>query len=990
MPRSKIIHAKRSVFEYFHLVVFAMFTLFTSIFLLLTFNNAQTKFKREALALERQYIDTKKKLLHKEVDQFIDFIEMKKVSVRKETQTIVHDRVNEAYQIAQSIYETYKERLPKETIEKKIIETLRIMRYQQGEGYYFITRLDGVEMLFADKPEMEGKNLLSLKNADGRYVIQEMIALIKEQKEGLYEYAWSKPNEAGEHFEKVAYLKLFEPFGWFIGTGLYLDEVEKRVKEEIVNDKSRLFFDKETNNYIFIGTWDGVSLTHPAKGKNMYEVQDLNGKYIVQALIEEAKKGGGYVEYVMPPLQGERNRVKLSYVESIDAWQWYVGAGVYLEDISAEIALLQQKIDDELKESIVFILSMVLAFSVVLTFFYIYISRKIGKDLNAIIDFFDSLVNKETMIDRSTIRFHEFDRLAEHANAMLASKIQINQDLERYKTIVSNSDDLLAFIDKEYRYLAVSNGYIHFFDAPKDKIIGYSLPELFGKEYFEKELKSSSDRVLNGESYEKEYWVRSPNGEYHFMHAKYVPYYEASDEKPSAYIVSAHDITDKKINEEKLIASEKELSYLAHNDLLTGLPNRLLLHDRIKHAIAHCKRENLILGVCFIDLDNFKKINDTFGHSYGDEILKQFATRMSAMVRSCDTLSRIGGDEFVLVVEKIKEVDEIERIVSKIESTFDVPFFVKEQKFFLSASIGISLYPEHGLESETLIKNADAAMYKAKDKGKNTYAFYSLEMTIASYERIGMENALREAVLQKEFEVYYQPQIDLKTGSLCGVEALVRWNHPKEGVLAPSRFITLCEETRLIVELGTFVLRQASLDIMTLTQEYGFQGTVSVNVSGVQIEYSHFLKTLHDVIHTTGIDPSLLEMEITESFIMNDPERWIELLKNMQILGVKIAIDDFGTGHSSLSYLRKLPIDKLKVDMSFVKDVPEYEDACAIVTSIIQLAHTMKIVTLAEGIETKAQENYLKKQKCVQGQGYLYAKPMSLDAFKLWIMQRQK
>ena len=397
-----------------------------------------------------------------------------------------------------------------------------------------------------------------------------------------------------------------------------------------------------------------------------------------------------------------------------------------------------------------------------------------------------------------------------------------------------------------------------------------------------------------------------------------------------------------------------------------------------------------MVALCFIDLDNFKKINDSFGHSYGDEILKQFSERIGNVIRTCDTLSRIGGDEFILLVENIEEMNEIDPIITKIQTIFNEPFLVKEQKFFLSASIGISLYPEHGLESETLIKNADAAMYKAKDAGKNTYAFYTLDMTIASYERIGMENALREAISAKQFLVYYQPQIDFKTNTVCGLEALVRWNHPLEEILSPSRFIELAEETRLILEIGAFVLEQACFDLLSLRKEGLFEGTVSVNISGVQIEYSDFLKTLEHTIEISGVDPSLLEMEVTESFIMNDPERWIALLKQMQALGVSIAIDDFGTGHSSLSYLRKLPIDKLKVDMSFVKDIPQREDACAIVNSIIDLAHNMKIATLAEGIETKEQERYLQEHGCEQGQGYLYAKPMNVKDLKVWMMNRHK
>ena len=340
------------------------------------------------------------------------------------------------------------------------------------------------------------------------------------------------------------------------------------------------------------------------------------------------------------------------------------------------------------------------------------------------------------------------------------------------------------------------------------------------------------------------------------------------------------------------------------------------------------------------------------------------------------------------MIENIRYISEIEIILEKIKAIFEKPFINKEQKFFLSASMGVSFYPEHGIDSETLIKNADTAMYKAKDAGKNTYAFYTLDMTAASYERIGMENALREAIKGEQFVAFYQPQVNLQTGQLIGLEALIRWQHPLEGLLPPGRFIALAEETRLIVEMGAWILKRTCLDVYALQQEKLFNGTVSINVSGVQIEFSDFYATLKQILHETCIEPSLVEIEVTESFIMHDPERWITLLKKMQSLGINIAIDDFGTGYSSLSYLRKLPINKLKVDMSFVRDIPDQEDACAIVDSIINLAKTMKLTTLAEGIEDEKQESYLAQHGCEQGQGYLYAKPMSLEDLKRWICER--
>jgi len=949
---------KLSIFYYFHLIVFLLFLTFAIIFLSVSVYNAKQKFQNDSRNVQENYINTQKALLEKEVNGFIEHINNRREEAYANTQSNIRDRVYEAYDLATKLYEKNKGKLSDSQIQSRIIEALRLLHYE-NRGYYFITRLDGVAMLCSDQPDLEGQNMLHFLNYEGRCVVQGMLDIAHSTKEGYYEYAWSKPSHEDNDHKKIAYVKLFEPYGWLIGTGAYIDDLQRKIQKDIIDNEKRLWFDKAHDGYLFMGTWGGFSLSYPAKNRDMYDIKDINGKYVVRELIKKAQHGGGFVEYAMPNLKNKKALTKLSYVRSYNDWKWYIGAGIYIEDMNQNIKMLEDKMYVDLQRTFYSIGIWILLFSGCVGLVYFFINRRMRKDFQVFIAFFDSLANKDQFIDTQSLKFKEFEELALHANAMLASKIKSNQHLEEYKKIVSSSEDFLALIDRNYTYLAVSEAYQRFFNKDKKDILGNTMPKLFGEQYFIENIKHLSDRVLRGEIFESEYWVLSSYGK-RFVHSKFFPYYEKEgDTLPVAYVVSARDNTEKKANEDRLIASEKALEFLAHNDALTGLPNRLLLSDRITHGIENSKRHGGMIAVCFIDFDNFKKINDSYGHSYGDEILKQFSLRVQKIIRPCDTLSRIGGDEFVLLIETIKEMYEIEVILQKIQSIFEEPFINKHQKFFLTASIGISVYPDHGTDGETLIKNADAAMYKAKDAGKNTYAFYTLDMTIASYERIGMENALREAIQEQQFLVYYQPQIDLKTKALIGLEALVRWNHPLEGILPPGRFIAFAEETRLIIEIGAFVLKQTCLDLVFLQKEKLFEGTVSINISGVQIEFSDFLTTLKSVIEETKIDPSVIEMEVTESFIMHDPERWISLLKKMQMLGISIAIDDFGTGYSSLSYLRKLPINKLKVDMSFVKDIPNLDDACAIVNSIITLAQNMKMITLAEGIEREEQERYL-------------------------------
>jgi len=698
------LHKKLSLFHYFHIVAFILFLTFASIFVALSFYNATVKFEKESQRLQKEYSGSKKKMLITEVDRFIEHIEEKRQEAYAQRQQLVKARVYEAYEIANKLYQTYHRTHSDAQIATMIVDTLRLLRYENNQGYYFITHLDGTEILFADRPELEGQNMLTMANSEGAYIVKGMLDVIQSTKEGFYDYAWSKPFESKDTFKKVAYVKLFEPLNWMIGTGFYLDDLERNVQEKILNDEKRLLVERESGTYLFIGTWDGISLSYPAKNKNMYALQDSNGKFIVQELIEKAKKGGGFVEYMMPSFKGQQALPKMSYVESIDDWQWYVGAGIYLDDLNHELYELKMSIDEELKRTLYSILFWMLMFSVVVGGFYLIISRKIRKDFDLFITFFDSLVNQDQLIDTSNVKFKEFEELANHANAMLRAKIFSNKHLEQYKKIVSSSDDFLALIDRNYIYLAISEAYQKFFNKRKEEILGHSMPELYGAQYFVENLKHLSDRVLSGETFEHEFWALASFGK-RFLHTKYFPYYENEDDPlPMAYVVSARDNTEKKANEERLLASEKELEFLAHNDTLTGLPNRLLLTDRIAHAIENSKRQGGMIAVCFLDLDNFKKINDSYGHSYGDEILKQLALRLQGRIRHCDTLSRIGSDEFILLVENIKEKHEIEVIIAKIQAIFEEPFINKAQKFFLSASIGVSVYPDHGTDGETLIK----------------------------------------------------------------------------------------------------------------------------------------------------------------------------------------------------------------------------------------------------------------------------------------------
>ena len=442
---------------------------------------------------------------------------------------------------------------------------------------------------------------------------------------------------------------------------------------------------------------------------------------------------------------------------------------------------------------------------------------------------------------------------------------------------------------------------------------------------------------------------------------------------------------ESEINERK--DAELQLAYLAHHDPLTGLPNRILLQERIEMAIHRAKRENGRFALIFIDLDNFKNVNDTLGHPIGDILLQQVTRELQRHMRGVDTLARLGGDEFILLVE-IVDQEHAEAVAQKIIAMFSQPYHLVDHELFLGATMGISLFPRDGAEGHTLIRNADTAMYRAKAERRGSYRFYAPEMTASAEERLRLDSMLRRALDNGELHLAYQPQVDLASGEMVGVEALLRWQHPTMGSIPPSRFIPVAEESGFISELGIWVLRQACQQMRGWMDSGTEVSKVAVNVSVKQFERSGFVDSVRAVLRETGIPSGRLELEITESAIMLTPNVHALLLE-LRDTGVLLSIDDFGTGYSSLSYLKQLPIQKLKIDRSFVRDLEGGGNDLAIVRSVIALARTMGLATLAEGVENAGQARFLVEEGCEQAQGFFYSKPVSAEEVaRIWARER--
>jgi diguanylate cyclase (GGDEF)-like protein len=406
-------------------------------------------------------------------------------------------------------------------------------------------------------------------------------------------------------------------------------------------------------------------------------------------------------------------------------------------------------------------------------------------------------------------------------------------------------------------------------------------------------------------------------------------------------------------------------------------------------ALAQADRANQKLAVLFLDLDRFKDINDSLGHSIGDTLLKAVADRIRRCVREGDTVARFGGDEFTLLVPNIENVEDAAKVAQKVTETLKIPFLIADRELFVTTSIGISLFPADGLDPETLVRNADTAMYRAKEAGRDNYQLYAPAMNARALERLALENMLRKALIQEELVLHYQPLIDLKKNSVIGVEALIRWQHPELGLLSPAHFISVAELSGLIIPIGQWVLKTACRQIKTWQKRLDQNISISVNLSARQFQQSDLVDEIRAALHETGINPSALELEITESNAMQNAENTIYILRELKALGVRIAMDDFGTGYSSLNYLKRFPIDTLKLDKMFVKDIETDTSDAAIVSAVISMAHSLKLKVVAEGVETEQQLAFLQEQKCDRIQGYLFSAPLSADELEAYLIERR-
>ncbi len=543
----------------------------------------------------------------------------------------------------------------------------------------------------------------------------------------------------------------------------------------------------------------------------------------------------------------------------------------------------------------------------------------------------------------------------------------------RFRALVQNSFDIITIHDE--------SGLTVYESPAASRVLGYPPGSLIGKTPFEtvhpKDVSRARDAfsaVLRGETSPLPTVMRFRHADGSWIHLEVLGNNLLEHPGIRGIVLTSRDVTERK-------RAEKRVQYLANYDVLTSLPNRFLMQDRLTQAVAQAHRNRLRVGLMHIDLDRFKVVNETLGHYVGDALLKQAADRIRKLIREGDTVARTGGDEFTIVFSNVTSLPALSISAERLLEDLARPFPSEGQDLFVSASIGISLYPDDAGTVDELIKHADAAMYSAKHLGRNNYQFFTADLNREVQDRMLIEGGLRTAIQRDELSLVFQPKIDLATRRVFGAEALLRWNHPKLGVISPARFVPVAEEAGLVGAIGEWVLRTACRQIRQW-QDAGFSLQIAVNVSARQFQQYDVADLVLAVLQESGVRAENLEVELTESAVMHDAENSIITLERLSDSGVQIAIDDFGTGYSSLSYLKRLPLDVLKIDQSFVRDISSDPNDAAIVRAIITLARSLGIKVIAEGVENEAQLAFLNAYGCQYAQGYLFGKPLSIAEFE--------
>ncbi|WP_191600642.1 EAL domain-containing protein [Marinomonas algicola] len=866
---------------------------------------------------ENAILEHERKIVQ-EIKDVIETIAFESNENRNKLKYLIKSEVLTAHIIATKLFHELQTFLPEEKIKHTIIETLRNIRFFDGRGYIFIDDLQGTNLLMPPSPEIEGKSISDKQDDSGKYIVKEFLEIVaSEKQEGFATYRWTIPqsNQALQE-NKLSFVKKFTPYDWLIGSGDYITHAEKDLKQNLLNRIQS----KINDNIFFISIKDnaGKSLTPHERTQS----NTLSNYFFLQDE-SHSKHDSNFI-------------ITQTIKEPI--WDWEISGGYYSDQFDDYIN--QQWLAQTIKQNKNFN-NLMLGLLTVSAFIL----------LSAL--FMSIWINKT------------FRAYREEQESQREILLQNQTDLELDARVFNSTNEGIIITDKDNRIIKCNSAFT--------EITGYEETEVKGKSpSFLSSQKTPRHTYLSmWESLTKKgHWQGEVINKHKtgFLFPEWLSINVHKDKNGDviSYIGTITDITSRKRIQEKL-------EHLAHFDSLTDLPNRRQLNDFIEQSITD--EEIPYFYILFMDLDNFKFINDSLGHAVGDKVLQKTASRLANLTSSTNLACRLGGDEFVAVIKDPLITPDIKLFVENLKNRIGEPIHILGNSLIVTPSIGISQYPKDGESHDILLKNADTALYLAKDNGRNRYEFFTSSLSKMAAERVSLEQDLRQAIQLNQFELYYQPQIDLNTGDLTGCEALIRWHHPKRGRVPPDVFIPIAEETGLIIVIGHWVLEEA-LKQLSHWEIKNDAFNMAINFSARQFD-EDVPQTIHRLIKKYQLDAKMITFEITESLLIKQPAQAIKMLTDIRNLGIKIALDDFGTGFSSLSYLKKFPLDKLKIDRSFIKEMHHNKDDIAITKSIVATAKHFDLTTIAEGVENKEQEALLQEIGCNHVQGYYYSKPVT-------------
>jgi len=1020
-------------------------------------------FEADLRQTESRYLEEQRQTLIQELDNARSYLAYMRSRTEPMLKEQLRAQVDEAYSIAQALYEREKDYLPDAAIKESIKETLRPLRFFNGRGYYFVDDTAGNCVLLPIAPQLEGTSLLDNRDDAGNYIMRSLLRAVQDpEAQGFARYRWYAPGSPYSMAEKFAYVRRFEPFDWLIGAGEYTSALQERLQREALDRLRALRFGE--TGYISVLRQDGhvlLSPTAPAsEGMNAADLPWETERDLVTRLLEIGRQGGGELRYNwVHPVSG-RPTPKFAYVSAPDVWGWVLIAGFYVDDVGRVMEVRRAELSDGMARRIlttIGVLAVALAASVALSWLVTgWIRRIVGTFRSSmrqsdtmlrerarqlyLANFFVDHVSEIVVLADSGLRIAyvntfgctalgaPLDGLAgTHADLLVPFQGK-GAEAERYETVYRTRDGRLLDLEvTASRVTYEGDSYIcaiardiserkraewelrlsaKVFDNAAEgmvvtneknrivavndafcRITGYSRDEVLGQD----PSKLSSGRQ-DGDFYNEmwaklresghwsgEIWNQRKSGE---IFPEWLSIQVVRNEAGEIvnYIAAFSDITEKR-------AQEERIRHLAQYDFLTDLPNRFLLRDRLERAMLSATRHSRKVGLLFVDLDRFKTINDSLGHGVGDRLLRAVGARLVETVRASDTVSRQGGDEFVILINDMETPDAAGAVARKVLRAMGDPFQVDGHELQISPSIGIAVYPDDGQTIDALLKSADMAMYAAKESGRANHQFFTPELNKRASERMWLESNLRHALANNEMELHFQPQFSVDGRRLVGAEALVRWRRPDGKLVPPGQFIPVAEDTGLILPLGDWVLGEACRRAAELiAQDQSL--LIAINLSAVQMRRPGLAERVAFWLSAYNVPPHCLELEVTESVLMDDSDMVANTFARLREMGVALAIDDFGTGYSSLSYLKRFRVDKLKIDRSFVLGLTDGSDGGAITEAIIGMARSLRMQTIAEGVETEEQFGCLAKLGCDQIQGYLLARPMPFNDFAAFIAKQ--